>query len=233
MFRTPRIAVLLFIPPLRAIGAWRSHAQATGLGRLSMTIYPIAADDSCQLHQAVAQLRADDLPLRRVASGGGAAPRLPGAAPGGFNLALLVDALPPPTARRQQPVDGLVEPLAAPGHGGIDAAPGPRPQIRLFVLYHDRPCSNTPRPREGKIGVIKAFASCRAPAHLVIVAHELPPHPRCHGQVRLLATNQPHPGRLCRARPAAPATPAPRRDQAAGRIPERAGGADPGQPAAT
>ncbi|MCA0188785.1 MAG: hypothetical protein LCH90_22840 [Proteobacteria bacterium] len=198
MFRTLRIAVLLFILATVAIGAWRSHAQATDWkDSVHVTIYPIAADDSQASHQAVAQLRADDFaPLGEWLQEEVQRHGRPVLRPVALNLAPPVDALPPPYPRGGSSLSmvwwSLKLRLWAWRH---DAAPGPRPQIRLFVLYHDPALSpvleHSLGLEKGKIGVIKVFASrSERQRNLVIVAHELL-HTLGATDKYDLATNQP------------------------------------------
>ncbi|KAB2969178.1 hypothetical protein [Zoogloea sp.] len=181
MFRTLRIAVLLFILATVAVGAWRSHAQATDWkDSIHVTIYPIAADASAASRQIVAQLRPDDFAAvgewlqEEVLRHGNPVLR-----PVALNLAPPVEALPPPYPQGGNSLSvawwSLQLRLWAWRH---DGAPGPRPQIRLFVLYHDPALSpvleHSVGLEKGKIGIIKVFASrSEHQRNLVIVAHEL------------------------------------------------------------
>lgn len=198
MFRTLRIAILLFILATVAIGAWRSHAQATDWkDSVHVTIYPIAADTSEASRLAVAQLRPDDFaPLGEWLQEEVQRHGRPVLRPVALNLAQPVDALPPPYPRGGSSLSmvwwSLKLRLWAWRH---DSAPGPRPQIRLFVLYHDPALSpvleHSLGLEKGKIGVIKVFASrSERQRNLVIVAHELL-HTLGATDKYDLATNQP------------------------------------------
>ena len=181
MFRTLRIAVLLIILATVALGAWRSGTRATEWKHtLHATVYPIAADGSPQTRAGVARLTADDFApvaewLEEEVQRHGRTVRHPLA----ISLAPPLDALPPPFPADGGPVAvGLWSLQLRFWAWRHDASPGPRPDVRLFVLYHDP--ARTPRLdhsvglRKGQIGIVKAFASRdEAPRNAVVIAHEL------------------------------------------------------------
>ncbi len=198
MFRKLRIVILLFILATVAVGAWRSNARATDWkNSIHVTLYPIAADNSPVTRRTVAQIRAEDFaPLgewmqEQVQHHGHSLLK-----PLAINLAPPLDALPPPF-----PTGGSALTI---GWWSLqlrwwawlhDSAPGPKAQIRLFVLYHDPALS--PRLdhslglRKGMIGVIKVFADRNEhQRNMVIVAHELL-HTLGASDKYDLSTNQP------------------------------------------
>ena len=181
MFRKLRIAVLLLILATVALGAWRSGARATEWKHtLHATVYPIAADASPQTRASVARLSADDFaPIAdwlqdEVRRHGREVLR-----PLAISVAPPVESLPPPFPAGGGPVDvGLWSLRLRFWAWRHDATPGPRPDVRLFVLYHDP--ARTPRLdhsvglRKGQIGIVKAFASRdEGPRNAVVIAHEL------------------------------------------------------------
>ena len=181
MFRKLRIAVLLLILATVALGAWRSGARATEWKHtLHATVYPIAADASPQTRASVARLSADDFaPIAdwlqdEVRRHGREVLR-----PLAIHVAPPVEALPPPFPAGGGPVDvGLWSLRLRFWAWRHDATPGPRPDVRLFVLYHDP--ARTPRLdhsvglRKGQIGIVKAFAGRDdGPRNAVVIAHEL------------------------------------------------------------
>ena len=181
MFRTLRIAVLLVILATVAVGAWRSGARATEWKHtLHATVYPIAADDSPITRAGVARLTADDFtPVAEwlqdeVHRYGRSVLR-----PLAITVAPPVAALPPPFPADGGPVAvGLWSLRLRFWAWRHDAAPGPRPDVRLFVLYHDPARSgqldHSVGLRKGQIGIVKAFASRdEAPRNAVVIAHEL------------------------------------------------------------
>ena len=181
MFRKLRIAILLFILATVAIGAWRSGARATDWkNSIHVTLYPIAADDSPATRQAVAQARpADFAPIGEWLQDEVRRHGRPLLQPLAINLAPPLNALPPafPAGGSSLEIGWWSLHLRwwAWRH---DAAPGPRPDVRLFVLYHDP--ARTPELdhslglEKGLIGVVKVFASRdERQRNAVVIAHEL------------------------------------------------------------
>ena len=181
MFRKLRIAVLLLILATVALGAWRSGARATEWKHtLHATVYPIAADASLQTRAGVARLSADDFaPIAdwlqdEVRRHGREVLR-----PLAISVAPPLESQPPPVPADGGPVAvGLWSLQLRFWAWRHDATPGPRPDVRLFVLYHD--ATRTPQLdhsvglRKGQIGIVKAFASRdEGPRNAVVIAHEL------------------------------------------------------------
>lgn len=181
MFRKLRIAILLLILATVALGAWRSGTRATEWKHtLHATVYPIAADDSPQTRAGLARLSADDFaPIAdwlqdEVHRHGREVLR-----PLAIGVAPPVESRPPPFPAGGGPVwVGLWSLQLRFWAWRHDATPGPRPDVRLFVLYHDP--ARTPRLdhsvglRKGQIGVVKAFAGRdEGPRNAVVIAHEL------------------------------------------------------------
>ncbi|WP_374260819.1 hypothetical protein [Zoogloea sp.] len=181
MFRTLRIGVLLLILATVAVGAWQGSARATAWKHsVHVTLYPIAADDSPVSRQIVGRLQPDDFApvgdwlqdeVRRYGRNL--------LRPVALNLAPPVESLPPPFPAGGSPLSVALWSLQlrywAWRH---DAAPGPRPDIRLFLLYHDP--ATTPALdhslglEKGLIGVVKVFASRdERQRNAVVIAHEL------------------------------------------------------------
>ena len=181
MFRKLRIAVLLLILATVALGAWRSGARATEWKHtLHATVYPIAADASPQTRASVARLSADDFaPIAdwlqdEVRRHGREVLR-----PLAISVAPPLESQPPPFPADGGPVAvGLWSLQLRFWAWRHDAAPGPRPDVRLFVLYHDP--ARTPELdhslglEKGLIGVVKVFASRdERQRNAVVIAHEL------------------------------------------------------------
>lgn len=181
MFRKLRIAVLLVILATVALGAWRSGARATEWKHtLYATVYPIAADDSPHTRAGVARLSADDFaPITdwlqdEVRRHGRDVLR-----PLAISVAPPLESQPPPFPADGGPVAvGLWSLQLRFWAWRHDATPGPRPDVRLFVLYHDP--ARTPQLdhsvglRKGQIGIVKAFAGRDdGPRNAVVIAHEL------------------------------------------------------------
>ncbi len=177
MFRALRIALLLFILATLAVGAWKSKARASAWqSTLHATIYPIAADDSAVTRRIVASLHADDFaPTSEWLQNEVERHGRPLLRPLAINLAAPLESLPPAF-----PANGSGAAVAlwslqlrfwAWRH---DAAPGPRPDVRLFVLYHDPARTPELGLEKGLIGVVKVFASRdERQRNAVVIAHEL------------------------------------------------------------
>ena len=181
MFRKLRIAILLFILATVAVGHWKSSARATAWNStLHATVYPIAADASPLTRQTVAQLNADDFaPIGDWLQNEVTRHGRPLLRPLAIRLAPPVESLPPPYpaggSRLSVAVWSLQLRYWAWRH---DTAPGPRPDIRLFVLYHDPAIEPTLDHslglEKGLIGVVKVFAGRHArQRNAVVIAHEL------------------------------------------------------------
>lgn len=181
MFRALRIFLLLGILATVVVSGWQSVARtADWKDSLHVTLYPIAADDSATSRQVVASLRPSD-------------------------FAPIADWFQDETRRYGKPVLRpvvlqLAPPLAAqpppfPADSGVfevglwslqmrwwawrhDAAPGPKPDVRLFLLYHDpllhAELDHSLGLQKGQIGVVKVFASRDENArNSVVITHEL------------------------------------------------------------
>lgn len=181
MFRKLRIAILLFILATVLVGSWKSSARATAWeSTLHVTIYPIATDASDATRRTVADLRPEDFAM----IGDWLEAQLrhydrPLLRPLAINLAPPLNALPPPFPRGGNALSMLSWSLQmrfwAWRH---DAAPGPRPDVRLFLLYHDPALTpsldHSLGLEKGLIGVIKVFASRNErQRNAVVIAHEL------------------------------------------------------------
>lgn len=181
MFRKLRIAILLVILATVALSAWRANARLTAWEHtVHVALYPIAGDDSPSTQAYMAQLSAE--PFGEIAEWLQEESRRYGKSvlqPVAIRVAAPQTESPPlpPSSR------GILETLVwslkfrwwAAQH---DAIAGPKPQVRLFVLFHDPQV--TPHPPhstgldKGQIGIVHAFAH-RQQRHQnnVVIAHEM------------------------------------------------------------
>ena len=181
MFRKFRILILLLILATVGLGAWRANSRLTAWEHtIHVAIYPIAADDSPATARFVGQLGNDNFAdiaqwLQEQSDSHGRTVLQPIA----IHLAPPVAARPPPAPRQAGMLDAIVWSLRmrwwASQHDQID---GPRPHIRLFVLFHDPERTNrlphSTGLSKGQIGVIHAFASRQQRRQNdVVIAHEL------------------------------------------------------------
>ena len=181
MWRLIRIGVLLFILAAVAQSAWVARSRtAEWKTSLRVAIYPVSADPSTASAHYVSELRKTSFdPIEEFF-------RIEGKKYG----VLLPD-----------PVDVFLAPAlqspppAAPFGGNIlrivfwslelriwawwnDSYKGPKPDVRLFVLYHDPAVSprlpHSTGLQKGLIGVVNAFAdSDLEGSNNVVIAHEL------------------------------------------------------------
>lgn len=181
MFRKLRILILLLILASVALASWRANSRLTAWEHtVHVAIYPVVADASPATARYVAGLtqeRFDAIALWAQAE----AKRYerPVLQPVMVHLAPQVKAMPPEPPRQGGMFDNMLWSLKlrwwASQH---DEIRGPRPQVRLFVLFHDPDLMPTlPHSlglSKGQLGVIHAFASTRqAKQNNVVIAHEM------------------------------------------------------------
>lgn len=181
MFRKFRILFLLFILATVAVGAWRANARLTAWEHtVHVALYPIAADDSPATRRYVAEL--DPATFTAIAEWAQAQTAAHGRGvlqPVALHLAPRLAERPPLPPRQAGMLDAILWSLHfrwwAARH---DAIAGPRPAVRLFVLYHD-PARTNPLPHstglaKGQVALIHAFASPdQRGQNAVVIAHEL------------------------------------------------------------
>lgn len=181
MFRKFRILLLLLVLATVALTTWRAGARLTAWEHsVHVALYPIAADDSPATARYLSQLDADSLgeigqwiegEIRRYGK--------TVLQPVVVRVARPLSSQPPLPPQRPGAVDAILWSLKLRWWAAQnDAIDGPKPQVRLFVLYHD-PERNPALPHstglsKGQLGLIHAFAS--RPQHrqnAVIIGHEL------------------------------------------------------------
>ncbi|MBT0964075.1 hypothetical protein [Denitromonas iodatirespirans] len=181
MWRALRISVLLLVLATVALGTWRAQHRATSwVNTLHVTIYPINADGREATARHIAQLSARD--FEPIADWLGAEARRYGVTtlkPVAITLAPPRTSLPPQAPRQPTAWQAIVWSLQmrywAWRH---DDAPGPRPDVRMFVQYHDPAVQSTVQHsvglEKGLIGLANVFAS-RADhgSSLMVIAHEM------------------------------------------------------------
>lgn len=181
MFRKLRILVLTIILASVALSAWRANTRLTEWKHsVHVAIYPIAADDSPATRQFVGQIEAGDFIelgewLQEESNRYGQTVLQPLVT----HLAAPLAELPPLPPQGGSALETIWWSLQlrwwASRH---DAIAGPKPNVRLFVLYHD-PAQADRLPHstgldKGQIGLIHAFAARgQRRQNLVVIAHEL------------------------------------------------------------
>jgi len=181
MFKKFRILILLLVLASVSIGAWRANSRLTAWEHtVHVAIYPIAADDSPTTARYISDLKADGFAdiatwLQAQSQAYGRSVLQPVA----LHLAPTVSEQPPLPPAQPSAFDAALWSLKlrwwASRHDSID---GPKPQVRLFVLFHD-PERNPSPPHstglsKGQLGLIHAFASRQQNRqNNVVIAHEL------------------------------------------------------------
>ncbi|MCC6302453.1 MAG: hypothetical protein IT489_06605 [Gammaproteobacteria bacterium] len=181
MAKRLRIALLSLILVLVALNAWFTQRDITGWEQpLRVAIYPIDADRSPVTAHYIAGLRAEAFQpieefFRREIGRYGRGPSRPVE----ITLAPPPVSAPPELPQERRVLQILLWSLRLRYWAWTtDAAPGPAPQIRLFVQYYDP--ARFPRLdhsvglSKGALALIKAFATRTMDAqNNVIIAHEL------------------------------------------------------------
>lgn len=181
MFRKIRILILLLVLATVGLSAWRANSRLTAWEHtIHVAIYPIAADDSPTTARFIAGL--NDASFEDIGQWLQGQTNKYGRSvlqPVGVRLGPIVAEQPPLPPGRARALDAILWSLKlrwwASRH---DEIAGPRPNVRLFVLFHDP--ERTPAPphstglSKGQVGIIHAFASrLQAKQNSVVIAHEL------------------------------------------------------------
>lgn len=181
MFRTFRILILLLILATVGLSAWRSNSRLTAWeNTVHVALYPIAGDDAPSTQAYLAQL--DNSQFAEIAEWIQAETQRYGKSllqPIALQLAPPLREAPPlpPTNRSQLDIAlwSLKFRWWASQH---DAIAGPKPQVRLFILFHDP--ARTPQPPhstgldKGQIGIVHAFAHrMQRRQNNIVIAHEM------------------------------------------------------------
>ena len=181
MFRKFRILILLLILATVGLSTWRANSRLTAWEHtVHVAIYPIAADDSPATASYVRGLEKDHFAdianwLQEETQRYGLSLLQPVA----IHLAPPLSEKPPAPPQALSAWENIRWSLKlrwwASQHDQIG---GPRPHVRLFVLFHD-PAHTDQVPHstgleKGQIGVIHAFASrLQRRQNNVVIAHEL------------------------------------------------------------
>lgn len=181
MFRIVRIALLLLVLATVAQEAWLARARATAWKHsLQVAIYPIDGDGRPATGAYVRSLREEDFrSIERFFDEEAKRYGREVYKPVAVALAPPIESRPPAPPENGSALDALIWSLKmrwwASRNDRID---GPKPNIRLFVLYFD-PAENDRLPhsvglKTGLIGRVNAFATPRmASQNAVVIAHEL------------------------------------------------------------
>lgn len=181
MFKRFRILILLLILATVALASWRANTRLTAWEHtIHVGLYPIAADDASVTKRFIGALDQDS--FSEISEWLNAESQRYGKTvmqPLSIRLAPPINGLPPLPPESGSALDAILWSLKfrwwASQH---DTIAGPKPQIRLFVLFHD-PQRTSALPHstglnKGQIGIIHAFASPEQKRqNAVVIAHEL------------------------------------------------------------
>ncbi|PKO48716.1 MAG: hypothetical protein CVU31_04450 [Betaproteobacteria bacterium HGW-Betaproteobacteria-4] len=181
MFRKFRILILLLVLATVGLGAWRANTRLTAWEHtIHVAIYPIAGDSSPATASFISGLNNESfIDIAQWMQQQTEKQGLSILQPVALRVAAPLAEMPPARPNQPSPLDAMLWSLKlrwwASQHDKID---GPKPHIRLFVLFHD-PALNASVPHstglsKGQIGVIHAYASRRQRRqNAVVIAHEM------------------------------------------------------------
>lgn len=182
MFRKFRILILLFILATVALGGWRASSRlAAWEHSIHVALYPIAADNSPATHAYIASLEHESFEdigrwIQQESQRYGKSVLQPVVVRVAPPLTEIPPLPPPPPA---SPLDTIMWSLKLRWWASQnDAISGPKPDIRLFVLYHipenNRALPHSTGLSKGQLGLIHAFASQRQHnQNAIVITHEL------------------------------------------------------------
>ena len=179
--RRVRIGALLLVLVAVAFGEWRTgRALQAWEEPLWVGIYPIAADESGAVADWIDRLRAADFTgMETWLADQGRRWGLGVAMPFRLVLGEPVASLPPePPSSGALAIAAWSLRMRAWSRGRLKDQPGPRPDIALYVLYHDPDrLSALPHSlglRKGRFGIVHAYASPgMRGSNRVVMTHEL------------------------------------------------------------
>ncbi len=181
MFLKFRILLLLLVLATVALSAWRANYRLTAWEHsIHVAIYPIAGDNTSGTTGFIRDLSQDHFnEIGQWLQGETERHGFSVLQPVSFQLAPTLTDKPPSPPRQASPLEAILWSLQmrwwAWQH---DAISGPKPDIRLFILYHD-PEHQAQLPHSvglgrGQVGVIHAFASIsQRQQNAVVITHEL------------------------------------------------------------
>jgi hypothetical protein len=181
MFKALRIVILLTVLLIVGGGAWLTKLRTTSWERpLRVAVFPIDADDSQATQRYTRALTANTFkPIADFMQEEAARYGLPLATPIEMHLAREVRRVLPPPPFGGSPPQVMLWSLKMRYWAWVNAEfDGPKPHVRMFVLYHDPErvtrVSHSLGLQKGLIGVVNAFAAEeQTPENNVIIAHEL------------------------------------------------------------
>lgn len=181
MWRALRIGLLLFVLATVAQTAWLARARTADWKEpLRVAVYPINGDGRAQTAAYLATLRREGFePIAAYFAQEAERYALPLGKPVEMYLARPMAAVPPQPPRAASGFDAMLWSLQMRFWAWRnDSFSGPRPHVRMFVLYFDPAerarLAHSVGLQKGLIGRVNAFASDdMAATNNVVIAHEL------------------------------------------------------------
>ncbi len=181
MFRALRILILVFILVVVAAGTWLTRLRTTAWDQpLRVAIFPINADASGATDRYIRSLSVGAFePIARFMRQEAGRYGLNLSTPIELFLAPEIGRVPPPPPFGANALRVALWSLHMRYWAWVNAAfDGPKPHVRVFVLYHDPDrisrLSHSLGLQKGLIGVVNAFASeGQAAQNDVVIAHEM------------------------------------------------------------
>jgi hypothetical protein len=181
VFRALRILILLFILVVVGAGTWLTRVRTTAWDQpLRVAIFPINADTSSATDRYIRSLTVGTFePIAAFMRQEAARYGLALSTPVEVFLAPEIGRVPPPPPFGGNPLRVVLWSLQMRYWAWVNAAfDGPKPHVRVFVLYHDPDrvtrLSHSLGLQKGLIGVVNAFASdAQAAQNDVVIAHEM------------------------------------------------------------
>jgi hypothetical protein len=181
VFKALRILILLSILVVVGAGTWLARLRTTAWDQpLRVAIFPINADASAATDGYIRSLTVEAFnPIARFMRQEAARYGLALSTPVEVFLAPEIGRAPPPPPFGGNALQVALWSLQMRYWAWVNAAfDGPKPHVRIFVLYHDPDrvtrLSHSLGLQKGLIGVVNAFASeAQAAQNDVVIAHEM------------------------------------------------------------
>jgi len=181
VLRAIRIVILMFVLIVVGAGTWLTKLRTTSWEQpLRVAIFPINADGSPAAGRYIRELTLEAFaPIAQFMRQEAARYSLALSTPVDMFLAREIESTPPPPPFGGNALQVVLWSLQMRYWAWVNAGfDGPKPHVRVFVLYHDPDrvtrLSHSLGLQKGLIGVVNAFASDgQAAQNNVVIAHEL------------------------------------------------------------
>lgn len=179
-FRTVRITLLLVVLFFVGMNTWLTQLRSTDWNdTLWIAIYPINADGSPATKVYIDNLSAENFDrIETFVADEARRHKMAIHEPVTVQLAPVVDSKPPMPPENGGTLSIMLWSLQLRYWAALnDDFPGPQPDVRIYVVYHDPKLNNRLRHslglQKGMVGVVNAFAArSMAQRNNVVIAHE-------------------------------------------------------------